>query len=67
LALKVADVSAQKINGLVVETVAVGADVAMVIVEEEFEVPAVAVQVYVVEAAVGETTTVFPMVPSFQT
>ncbi len=67
LAVKTADVSAQNTKGLVVEMVAVGFETAIVMEDEALEVPAVAVQVYVVVAAVGDTVRVFPIVPSFQT
>ena len=42
MAVKVAEVSAQKINGFKEDIVAVGFDTAMDMVAEEFEVPAVA-------------------------
>jgi hypothetical protein len=66
-AVKTAEVSAQKVKGFNEVMVAVGFDTAIVIVPVEFEVPAVAVHVYVVEAAVGEATRVFPIVPPFHT
>jgi hypothetical protein len=62
-----AEVSAQNTSGLLVEMVAVGFETSMEIDPDAFEVPAVAVHVYVVEAAVGETTSVSPMVPSLHT
>ena len=67
LAVNTAEVSAQNTSGFVVETVAIGFETAIEIVPVELDVPAVAEQVYVVEAAVGETTSVFPIVPSFHT
>ena len=60
-------VSAQKVKGFNEDIVATGFDTAIDIVAVELDVPAVAVHVYVVEAAVGEITRVFPIVPSFHT
>ena len=45
MAVKVADVSAQNTSGLLLEILAVGADIAIVIVELALDVPAVAEQV----------------------